>query len=272
MWQKCTIVLILILVNASAFTFAQQNSETIDSTLQWHTIKNDSTALYRIIEAYSKRSLITDFAYGLVFKPVKVDTLLRISKIKFKQSQKPYSNFNGKIIRNISIETLDPFGNSIADTIHLPQTLLSRTGNKLHVKTRETTIRNLLLFQKNRPFDSSLVRESERLVRSQQYITEVAFFVKVTSQNSDSVDVSIRVLDSWSIIPDGSVSNSHIMLGLNDKNFLGLGHDSRNSFSLHGAPQKYAYKIHYHIPNIRNTFINSTILFEIGRASCRERV
>ena len=89
MWQKCTIVLILILVNASAFTFAQQNSETIDSTLQWHTIKNDSTALYRIIEAYSKRSLITDFAYGLVFKPVKVDTLLRISKIKFKQSQKP---------------------------------------------------------------------------------------------------------------------------------------------------------------------------------------
>jgi hypothetical protein len=265
MWQKCISALILILVNASAFSVAQQNAEIIDSTFQWHTLKNDSIALSGIVESFSKHNLQLDLAYGVVSKPVKADSLKKITKRRLKQNQKPYSNFEGKIIRQIAIETLDPFGNSIADTIHLPQTFISRIGNKLHLKTRDQTIRNLLLFQESTPFDSLLVKETERLVRSQQYITEVLFSFITPSHTSDSVDVNIRVLDSWSIIPYGSVSSNHIMVEIVDRNFLGLGHNSSNSYTLYCNPEKYAYNIYYHVPNIGNTFINSTILLETNQ-------
>ncbi len=175
--------------------------------------------------------------------------------------QKPYSAFEGKIIRDIKIETLDPFGNSIGDTITSSLNLLSRAGNRLHVKTFHRTIKNLLLVHKNQPFDSLRLKESERLVRSRSYITDVSFFVKEASPNSDSVDIFIRSLDSWSILPGGSASSSKIAMKLVDNNFMGLGHEFKNGLIWNYSTGDMAYRTSYFIPNIRNTYVNSTLKY-----------
>jgi hypothetical protein len=171
--------------------------------------------------------------YRLFYKPVAPGVRTGPGR---KLVQKPYSSFEGKIIRNIKITTLDPFGYSIGDTIVASQGLLSTTGNRLHIKTRQSVIRNLLLIHENQIFDSLLVKESERLVRTGKHITDVSFFVEETSDNSDSVDIFIRELDKWSIIPGGTFNAGRIAISLRDDNFLGLGHEFQNE--LRGISQR----------------------------------
>jgi hypothetical protein len=219
----------------------------------------DTTRLYENIETYSEKNKFTQFMFRLFFKPVAPGPTQRI--INKKLIQKPYSSFQGKIIRNIHIETLDPFGNSIGDTITASLNLLSKAGNWLHIKTHPATIRNLLLIHRNQPFDSLLVKESERLVRSMNYITDVSFYVRSSAANSDSVDIFIRELDSWSIIPGGSVSGKRISISLRDNNFLGLGHEFGNGFTWNHRTGDYAYRTKYFIPNIYNTYVNSTLQY-----------
>ncbi|MBK6967501.1 MAG: hypothetical protein IPH20_27295 [Bacteroidales bacterium] len=250
---KSTFILFFVLVMASNPAFAQQPDE-----------KKDSSHLYENIEAYSGRSKFTKFMYRLFFKPVADSPAKKGSKKKKikRPVQQPYSTFEGKTIRHIQIVTLDPFGNSIGDTIKTHPNFLSGAGNRLHIKSQPITIRNLLLFRKNQVFDSLLVKESERLVRSSKYVTDVSFFIKATAKNSDSVDIYIRELDKWSLIPGAVVTNSRVTFKLTERNFLGMGHESRNSFTWHHSSGKTSYTTSYFIPNIRNTYINGT--FQLG--------
>jgi len=251
-WIKNIVLLFFVSLFTCEFAFSQET-----------TVKNDSTSLYKDIESFSKRRKITQFMYRVFFKPAVPVSSLKTSKKKGyrKLIQKPYSTFEGKTIRNIKIETLDPFGYSMTDTGAAPKNFFLKTGNKLHVKSQQIAIQNLLLFHQNQVFDSLLVKESERLVRTRGYVHDVSFFVKATSKNSDSVDIFIREMDNWSLIPKVSASNSGISVNLIDKNFVGFGHVSDNSFIWYKSTGDFAYSINYFTPNIRNTYINSTLNF-----------
>ena len=252
MWHKNNFILLPVLICLSQFSAAQQKSA-----------KPDSSKVYRDIEEFSKKRKSTDFLYGIFLKPVSIPSK-SISKIKKKKNlQRPYSEFEGKIIRKINIETLDPFGYSVTDTVVVSQNVLYKAGNSMHVKSQRITIRNLLLIHKNEPFDSLLVKESERLIRSQKYVHEVSFFVVPAGKKSDSVDIFIRELDSWSLIPEGSVSTSSFTIKLTDKNIFGTGHEFQNEFTRNFEHGKNAFNTNYSIPNIRNTYISATLHYGV---------
>src|SRR4030042_5063863 len=200
-------IFLFVLVSISDFASAQQDS-----------VKTDSTQLYKNIESYSKRSRFIGFMYRLIFNPVTPDSKNKeVRKKAYKKLiQKPYSTFEGKIIRNIDVVTLDPFGFSASDTTVGKQNFLSKAGNGMHIRTQGITIRNLLLIHKNQPFNSLLVKESERLIRSQKYVHEVAFSVVLAGVKSDSVDIFIRELGKGSFIPEGYISASGMRIGLSD--------------------------------------------------------
>jgi hypothetical protein len=224
--------------------------------------KTDSTKIYKDIESYSRKNKFTRFMYQFFFKPVTVSSAKKKVKKKGyrKLIQTSYGAFEGKIIRNINITTLDPFGYSVTDTSVSPKGTMVKHANQMHMKSREISIRNLLLIHRNQEFDSLLVKESERLVRTKGYIHDVSFFVVSTSKGSDSVDIYIREMDNWSLVPRFNASTSSMTFGLNDKNFAGMGHDSQNSFTWYHASHAYGYKVGYLIPNIRGTYINSKLL------------
>ena len=142
---KIIFIILFVSILTSDFTVAQQP-----------VAKKDSTKLYENIQTYSEGSNFKRFMYRLFFKPIAPvpDKKKGGKKIYKKLIQKPYSAFEGKIIRKINIETLDPFGSSIGDTIHASLNWLSKTGNKMHIKSHGITIRNLLLIHQNQPFDS----------------------------------------------------------------------------------------------------------------------
>ncbi len=248
MQWKSAIIFVFAIGIAHNFAFAQDEPAP-----------RDSTYLYENIETYSERSKFTKLMFRLFFKPVASGTVASKPQTRLKQA--PYSTFEGKIIRHIHIQTLDPFGNSIGDTISGSLNYLTRTGNKVHLKTRDSTIRNLLLVRENQVFDSLLVKESERLVRSRTYITDVSFYVQESYESSDSVDIFIRELDKWSIIPGGSFSSTRMTSKLREENFLGLGHEFRSGIVWNHTTGNYAFQTRYHVPNFRNTFINSTLQY-----------
>lgn len=219
--------------------------------------KKDSSEVYRDIQIFSKKNKFTKLLHGLIFETI--DSKKKTTKIV----KKRHIDFEGKIIRNINIVTLDPFGYSEIDSTKKPENWGEKTGNRIHIKTNRLAIRNLLLLRKNKPLDSLLVKESERLIRTQRYISRVTISPELTSENSDSVDVYIRVLDSWSIVPKGAISSSRTSFEIDEHNFLGSGHEFDNRYTNRFSDGKKAYSLQYIIPNIKNTFIRTTLDYHI---------
>ncbi len=215
--------------------------------------KSDSTRVIRKIEKQAMKAKFTNFVYTLIFKPTTTPP------VKKKVTSKPYVVYEGKPIRNINIKILDPFGADINDSVESPHSFVEKTGNKLHKKTLPLTIKNLLLFKQNDLFDSLIVEESERLIRVQNYVYEVLFLPKLVTNKADSVDISIRVQDSWSITGEGDVSPSQFNIGLTDQNFLGTGHSFHAGINWPYRNPYKAYEFNYFIPNIRNTHITTNL-------------
>ena len=241
MFQKQKNIILVFLFLCFQTSFSQVN-----------VTKKDSLEVYKDIQIYSKKNKFTKFMHRLVFRPIypKRSNTKRIVP-------KSYADFEGKIIRNINIVTLDPFGYSDIDTTKKPITWAEKNGNFIHNKTKKFAIRNSLLIRENKPLDSLLVKESVRLLRAQSYINRVVIETKLIAKNADSVDIFIRVLDSWSMVPKVSLSDSQTNLNLNERNFFGTGHTLNSKYKNRFGDGKKGYDLEYIVPNIKNTFIQT---------------
>lgn len=248
MWRRIKFILLLFILASSLNNLYGQESAYV----------KDTSRVYRRIEEYSKKRKFTRFLYRLVLRPVATKPVTTAKKKKHRP-QSLYKSYEGKIIRNINIVTIDPFGYTVKDTLLSSQNFFPRIGNRLHVRTQHLTIRNLLIIHKNKAFDSLEIKESERLIRSQNYVHDVLFSFQTTKNKNDSVDISVRVLDVWSIVPKIVYTPSHLRIGFNDKNIGGLGHNSDNSYNLNQSNGKQSISANYLIPNFRNSFISSTL-------------
>ncbi|HSP40236.1 MAG TPA: hypothetical protein VLN46_02310 [Gillisia sp.] len=197
--------------------------------------------------------------HDMVFKPTSgaQRTGIRIRDLR------NYQRYSGKIIRKITIETLDPFGYSVYDTVSKPGNWAESVGNAIHKSTNNGTIRDLLLIEKNTPLDTLLLKESERLIRSQKYVRSVLIIAEFPEAKvrSDSVDLTVRVLDSWSLMPEAAFSTSRNMIGIRERNFIGTGHEVGFRYTTRLEDGKNGIDTYYTIPNFKNTFIRSTVAY-----------
>ncbi|MDX6189101.1 hypothetical protein SGQ83_07070 [Flavobacterium sp. Fl-318] len=246
MFRKIKIVIVLLLCFSLQSLCAQDTKQ-----------KKDSTEIYTKIRNYSKKNKFTKTLHKLFF---------RTSKPRKKETEpveKDTTDYNGKIIRKITIVTLDPFGHSVSDTTAMPRNWGERTGNRLHLKTKKIAIYNLLLLKRNAPYDSYKMQESERIIRSQRYVTAVKISNKLAGKASDSIDVTIRVLDSWSTIPRFSISSSRVGIGLKEKDFFGTGQQLDYKFTNRFADGADGHDGTYTIPNIARTFVSTVLKYNI---------
>lgn len=246
-------ILLLIL-----FCFCLQSGlAQVDKTKTEPKTQKDSTEIYNKIRNYSKKNKFTQAMHKLFFrskKPKKKQELL----IPIDST-----NYEGKIIRNINIITLDPFGHSVADTTQVPKNWGERMGNRLHLKTKKIAIKNLLLFKRNQPYNTYKILESERLIRAQRYVTAVRISNQSVGAASDSVDVTIRVLDSWSTIPRFSISSNQVSVGFKEKDFFGSGQQLEYRFTNRFDDGRNANEATYTVPNIKNTYIGTVLHYKM---------
>ncbi|NVO18389.1 MAG: hypothetical protein HXX13_01740 [Bacteroidetes bacterium] len=223
---------------------------------------SDTDHVYNRLKNFSSQRRITRVIFPLVFKPnLPVATGSAPSPGKTTRKE-TLVEFEGKTIRKITVITMDPFGFDVNDSLRKPHGFLTSFGNNLHVKSLPIAIRNYLLIRRNEPFDSLLVRESERLVRKQNFIRDVAFQPVLISP--DSVDIIIRVQDVWSIVPDGSFSPRSFSFRITEDNFLGTGNQLKY-FGDHSIKSNdRGYGLGYVIPNIDNSYITTSILYSVS--------
>ncbi len=102
---------------------------------------------------------------------------------------------------------------------------LPRLANRLHVRTRASTIGSLLLFHSGERYSGRALEESERILRTTRYLYDAR--VLPVAWHDGQVDVEVRVRDVWTLNPGlafgrhGGENSSGFQI--EELNLLGLG-------------------------------------------------
>ncbi len=200
------------------------------------------------LQAYTRRKTIAGRAASALFN---------FTKRKEEQAgldavllDRQFDRHNFKVVRRISIRTLDAFGYSLADSARRPRTFLQKSGNALHIKTANSRVRQVLLFRPGQPLEPQALAESERLLRQTPEILDARVLVNEATTTRDSVDIEVLTTDVFSItagLEVGSATAGRVTFG--DQNFLGLGHQLSNAYRYgRDLPQPWAYEGSYTAP------------------------
>ena len=214
--------------------------------------KKDS--LYHKIEEFSNKRKAAKFLYRFVFRRTP-DSVSIPTKNAFEVKQ----NFDGKTIRNIKIVTIDPFGNA-SDEVIENEKWYEKAGRRLHRNTKNSVVHNFLLFKEGETYNAQKIYESERLLREQEFINRATI---IASENGDnSVDLEVRILDSWSLKPRGSFSGSRFGVGITEENVLGTGDTFEFIYRNNFKEKKNNFLTRYLATNLFGSYINAEILGE----------
>ena len=218
--------------------------------------KEKKDSIYYRIEEFSDKRKFTKFIHRFIFRR-EADS----ASVKTRTEKQTQESYDGKHIRNIKIETIDPFGYSSKDKKEKVRWYDWFT-NHLHSNTRISTVNNYLLFKKGEEYNAQKLYESERLLREMRFINRVNISVADSTSTRDSIDIVVKVLDSWSLKPRGNYSGSKIGLGVTEENFLGLGHKADFLYR-NDSKEKQDYLLgSYAAYNLFGSYINAQVLGE----------
>lgn len=100
-----------------------------------------------------------------------------------------------------------------------------RLANRLHIVTREGTVRKQLLIESGERLSKQRTDESARILRQNKYLHDAD--IQPSRVENGVVDLEITTRDVWSLSPELSISHSgdetRSRLGLEDSNLLGRG-------------------------------------------------
>lgn len=258
----------LCLLFIPALAFAQERDSTNHSDT-WHgSSQGDTLKLYLKIKKVAYRHRFTTLLYHSIFvDPTPVKILPQDSKIRIDDTKEsnPYALYEGRVIRSIEIQVLDPFGFSINDTAVKVGNPFQKVGNKYHRTSRKWIISNLLLFEENDTLDLLRIGESERLLRSTPYINDAWIYVYGDSLSGDSVDIKVNVHDKWTVDAPIVITRTGGRLTLRDRNLGGVGQTFEQHLGYHIPSNDYELRGKFRVNNLQQTYISSEYFYTYSR-------
>lgn len=258
MWGRICILLFTLLA-AARICFAihpdpgNSTPERFNSGPQTPTSERNQR-LYDSIQSKSNRRAVPRMLYKMLFTRPQLDTTFSGQVLDESRLLRPYE---GKTIGEICVERLPVFGSD--------GNWFERTGNNLHVQTRDQVIRRDLLVKSGERLDPQLVVRNRQLLRSRPYISDAEIIVLPDSLDSTQVNLIVRTRDSWTISADAGLhSGGRTMIGVSDANILGTG--NRLNIKTNFNRENFDYGgniVEYQIPNVLGTFYTAD--FSAGR-------
>ncbi len=127
---------------------------------------------------------------------------------------------------------------------------LFRGANRLHITTRESTIRAILLFTEGSVYDAELLEQSARALRNTEYLYDAKIFP--FRHCGQRVDVMVVTKDVWTLTPGISLTRAGgtntSSLVLRDSNLVGLG--KRLALEQKKSVDREGVGVEYQDPNL----------------------
>lgn len=225
------------------------------------TIKDTSNFYYKL-EKKANKHAFTSWIYDVVFEDIDTVEIIEPSKFIKKNTVNPFLKYKGKIIRDINIIVLDPFGYSVNNFYGKSPDFLERLGNKYHTTTKEHIIKNLLLFKINEPVDALAISETERILRLTPYTFDARIYVqKNANPKCDSIDILVVTQDRWTATASSNFDLTAPNVVVYDKNILGFGHQYAQGLAWDNGNQHLATSGRYSVFNIKKTYISAIAFY-----------
>jgi hypothetical protein len=232
--------------------------DSIASKMKKDRQRNSSAVYENIKEKLSKRK-VTKEIYKILFNDLSKN---KNPSTSVALPTDEFSKYEGRVISEIIIKKLEPFGTRITDTSRHTDDWRLKAANGLHIKTRAIVIKNNLFFKEGDNVDPNLLRDTERILRTLPYIKDARVYI-IPKEGTFQVDVLVITREIWSISGGFRYSDiDQFDVEISDKNFLGLGHELRNEFPYSGTnvPQ-IGYLGTYIINNIRKSFVTGELTY-----------
>lgn len=168
-----------------------------------------------------------------------------------------FEPYKGKIIRNINIQVLDPFGVSIDKPQNDHFNRFQKFANGIQINTKDWVVRNELLFKNGQKVDPQLFADTERNLWERETFKDLKIFVSEVFDDEDYVDVTVMVQDRWSWTLISGVQYDKAQVGLQFQNFMGLPHSITNTVSFNFRKDNfYTVGGNYEYDNIKASHVD----------------
>lgn len=240
------LIVFFLALKAGAQSNEPDNYPPADSNAQKYEQFYDS------LEYKAKQKTLTHIIYDFLVSPPRPYVDNEAVSLEY------YSQMDGKIISEISIQPLEVFGPTFEDTTRVAKSWLEKTANAIHSKSNLNTIEKMLLFEVGDFVDPDLMYENERIIRSLPYIQDVKIILEQDSIYKGLVKVHVLTKDRFSLGVSGGVNGSNsAALEVYNQNIFGIGHEISFRFVGHLNRQPYTgLETFYKINNIRGKFVD----------------
>jgi hypothetical protein len=106
------------------------------------------------------------------------------------------------VIRSITLDRRDAFDGTVAHS-NLERKLYA-FGNRIHVESRESTLKRRLLFREGGEVTADRLAETERVLRAEEFLSDAILAVKPVG--ADSCDIMVTTFDQWTTVPGGGLA------------------------------------------------------------------
>ena len=180
-----------------------------------------------------------------------------------------FDDFEGKLIRHLTVIRLDVFGTNIDDPTEKSPSRADKILNSTYSKTRNFVIRKYLLFNEGDTVSALRMADNERLLRSLPYIDDAR--ITIIPVSDETADVAIIIREKYPYGFDFSLSDLSVgKVRLFDNNFAGLGQDLEFSFPYNFDKYPYpGFGTKYTVRNIARSFADLELDFSDGLGSTR---
>jgi hypothetical protein len=217
---------------------------------------------YTNLKMRMSKTKFSKAVYRLLFRDVYNQG--KVSEVK-EIEKNPFTPYEGMVIRNIVIHQLNMLGESVYDTTRKGNRLERFLSKNFHTNTREGIIRkSFLLFSEGDDIRAQVLKDNERLLRSNKLITDARILVIPRQDVTWMADVVVLIQDAWSLNFSGGFSSfNKFHIGLNNINANGTTHSQLTAIRWDGRDtlQKFQFRTIYTVPYIGKTFITGQASF-----------
>ena len=138
-------------------------------------------------------------------------------------AEAPPDTLEGRIVRRVEVdarEIFDPVPEGRLRGVYV-------IANRLHVRTRESTIRTAIVARPGSRWSDARRAESERRLRAFDFLVPDSVVAVAVPGSSDSADVRVATHDNWTTSPEATIESGggqrYGSVSFTERNLLGLG-------------------------------------------------